>query len=606
MINLTIDYRIIFTFAIILSWENLLNKKTIRAWALGLGSAAGFFALTKFTVGICTFGALFLLLLCNVYKSIYSKSNLRTSILALTDSILAAASISFVFIDPNPQTSFHKLLICGALAGAFGGGCWLLQKIFQNGKEVNFFANQISQLLRGFLKNITGWGGAYFAYSISLLVTILYIDPTLSKFIGGSLEVSSGYSSAMSAVGSPWEVGFAVFELVLACVLFFSLARENSLGFSLSLAFLAWMTFKHGFVRQDGHVLIFIFSVPFLVALGITKAKSLRTKKLGFSVYMYTLGMLLVYIFTHNPFGQQIQLRNIFQVLKPDNAINRFSHLTNLNALKKSTQEASANNLSAIKLPEKIVSKLEGKQVDIIPFEISLVAANDLDWKPKPAFQSYVAFTSLLDNANLKSFSSHPRDYILYQFASIDGRHPFFDEPATFFYLLCNYSLTSENPGFIKNAPPLMENLMLLKRRQSDICSSISASETESIRWEQRHFIKDEDKENVLVRVRIKIEYSFLGKLYKTLFRAPPVIMKVTYEGDREVSYRIVPEVANNGVLISHLPADTAEALSFFQALSFAKDRLPSTVETFQFSNQNSLLYTSDIDLKFSSYRISP
>jgi len=604
LINFTTDYRIIFTFLILLSWDNILNNKSIRWWSLGLGAVAGFCLLTKFTVGVATVGALILLLLGNLYNSLRSQSTVELSILALVDAIIAATSVAFLFLNPYPILGLHKLLICAAIAGAFGTTTWLLQRQ-QSRKQLSQAVEEAPpKPLNNWRKQLVGWQGFYWVYSLSLLITVLASEPSLLAFITTSLEISSGYSSAMSAVASPWEVRCALLGVVIVLALLTILARENSLGFSLSLAFLLWLTFKHGFVRQDGHVLIFVFSLPLIVSLIIAKARSLRLAKFAYIVHGYALVMIMVYCFVPKPFGQLLSLNHIFKVLNPKPAVlvSKASSLLNLNQVKEQTAAASLNSLAAVKLPDNVIALLQDKQIDVVPIETSIVAANNLNWKPRPVFQSYVAFKTSLDNANLNSLVTQPRDYLLYQFATIDGRHPFFDEPATFFHIMCNYQLSPAIPGFVKDAPPTIAQLMILEQRQSSICSTGLAEEKITIPWEAAQALVTKD--DSIARAAVKIKYSLFGKIYKTLFRSPPVSMKVTYQDGFELGYRIIPENADNGIVISHLPKEPNEFLSFFQALNSAQGQLIGKVKSVSFSNQNSLLYSSKIELTLTSYNL--
>ncbi|NEP60477.1 MAG: hypothetical protein F6K31_26320, partial [Symploca sp. SIO2G7] len=584
LINFTTDYRIIFTFLILLSWDNILNNKSIRWWSLGLGAVAGFCLLTKFTVGVATVGALILLLLGNLYNSLRSQSNVELSILAFVDAIIASTSIGFLLLNPAPLLSLHKLLICAALAGAFGAITWYIERL-QTQKQLSQTEKAPTSKFKNWTKQLVGWQGFYWVYSLSLLITVLASEPSLLAFITTSLEVSSGYSSAMSAVASPWEVRCALLGVVIVLALLSVLARENSLGFSLSLAFLLWLTFKHGFVRQDGHVLIFIFSLPLIVSLIIAKAQTIRLAKFAYLVHAYALAMILVYCFVPKPFGQPLNhLSGIFKILNPKPAVlvSKTSSLLNLNQVKEQTIAASLNNLAAVKLPDNVLALLQDKQIDIVPTETSLVAANNLNWKPRPIFQSYVAFKTSLDNANLNSLVTQPRDYLLYQFTTIDGRHPFFDEPATFFHMMCNYQLSPAIPGFVKDAPPTIAQLMILEQRQSSICPTSLAKEKFTIPWQAAQALATRD--DSIVRAAVKIKYSLFGKIYKTLFRSPPVSIKVTYEDGGELGYRIIPENADNGIVISHLPRDANEFLPFFQALDSAQGQLVGKVKSVSFS----------------------
>ena len=188
--------------------------------------------------------------------------------------------------------------------------------------------------------------------------------------------------------------------------------------------------------------------------------------------------------------------------------------------------------------------------------------------------------------------SKKNRDYLFYQFQSIDGRHPFFDEPKTFFYVFCNYEPSAEIPGFVKTLK--LSNIILLEKRHESRCSPTSWSETSSIAWDTPHSVEASNNETI-VGANFKFQYSLVGKIYKNLFRSPPVMMKIDYVDASEKTYRIIPENSENGVIVSHLPRDDNEALSFL------KGQLPTRVKSFSFHTSNSLLYAPNIKMSFSS-----
>ena len=137
---------------------------------------------------------------------------------------------------------------------------------------------------------------------------------------------------------------------------------------------------------------------------------------------------------------------------------------------------------------------------------------------------------------------------------------------------------------------------MILENRKSSICSASTMGKSSSIPWNTSHLIEAGD--GLITRAKVKFNYSTFGKIYKTLFRSPPVMMEVTYINGLRKSYRIIPENSDNGVIVSHLPKDDSEAMSFFRG------QLPAQVKSFSFSTSNSLLYAPNIEMTFSSYKL--
>ena len=142
----------------------------------------------------------------------------------------------------------------------------------------------------------------------------------------------------------------------------------------------------------------------------------------------------------------------------------------------------SNKNLLLSKLPIDILKVINNKSIDIIPWEVSLAPANNLNWQPRPIFQSYSAYTDKLDEINFSSLSSKPRDYFFYSFYSIDGRHPFFDEPKAFFYVSCNY----QPAVLLSNGNSI---LSVLKKNKSTYCLPSKTEDKIMIEWNQVHSV---------------------------------------------------------------------------------------------------------------------
>lgn len=134
----------------------------------------------------------------------------------------------------------------------------------------------------------------YVCYSFGLFALVYYSFPSLTAYLKGAWEISSGYSSAMSLIGPAWQLNLGISQVVLILIILFLTAREGSFSFSISLAIVLALSFKHGFVRQDGHIMIFFSMTPFIVALCMNKTKKRFSNVFSLLVHIYTLFILLV------------------------------------------------------------------------------------------------------------------------------------------------------------------------------------------------------------------------------------------------------------------------------------------------------------------------
>lgn len=573
------EYQILFIFIILLSSDRILRPNSIRWWAAGLGGLAGFLAHTKVSLGPFTALSLLLFVSAHIYTSFKSRSDLRISCFALADAVLAGGTSAFIFLGQNIWLSLGKTVACLVLAAAVGGVIWRAGE----------------KLFRGALNSrVAGWLVFYLVYSICLAAAIFHSSPSLLSYLRGYLEITSGYSSAMSIVGSSWELGLALSEIALIAALLFIIAREGNPSFAVATALILLLDFKHGFVRQGGHVLRFFFCVPLIVSLCALKIRKEWLQKLSYVIHIYALVLAAAHYNYYSQIIPELLTGNMSRPLAPAAVAQKASFLWDLRELQAALDAKSQANLDKVKLPEKVVRLLKDKPVDIIPWEISLVPANSLNWQPRPIFQSQAAYTTFLDNANRQNLATQPRDYILYNFLTVDGRHPFFDDPSTFFQVFCNYRLSPEIPDFINM--PAVSNLMVLERRESGICAPGVAGRNFSMKWNESKALEAGD--GFIIRAGIKFEYTLFGKIYKTFFRVPPVMLRVTYMGGLRRDYRILPGNSANGVTVSHLPANDSEALSFFRG------KLAGRVKSFSFAISNPLLFQPDIAVSLTSHNL--
>jgi hypothetical protein len=434
----------------------------------------------------------------------------------------------------------------------------------------------------------------YGLYGLLLLQTIsLDTFPSLLSYLGNSWQISSGYSSAMSIVSSRVRllIAFICFVLILVLMIMASLDKRISLAVAYILPLL--LSFKHGFVRQDAHVVLFTLMAMLLASLYTIIIKEYQFKKITYFIWAAIfLGCIII---TSSPNSTILENAHKWSNFRPDRVVNNIgvviSSLLDPKELKMRGDRSTNQNLQTIaaatKLPDSVLEKFRGKTIDVIPREFALIPGNQLNWKPRPIIQSYSAYTEKLDEINYQSLSQSPRDYLIYHFQSIDGRHPFFDEPKAFSYVVCNYQIDSVNSPF--RVPALKTNFYLLEKQNFERCRSENLEKTTDINWNQVYELPT--RKDSITRAKIKFEYSWLGKITKKLFRIPPVIITVNYLDGTKANFRIIQDNSANGVIISHLPRNDEELIAFLQG------KLAPQVKSFSFSVSNPFLFSPQIQV---------
>jgi len=602
------DYQILFIYLIFLTFDSLFQRFPF-SFPILLGSIAGICLLTKFSLGISVIGSLSLFLIVNLIQSFQAKfwSKISINFLALLNLYLATISTAWLLLSPNNfLQSLQNLTVIFSFSFSFS---FLIAYFALYTKIINrfkwFFRNKKvtpifpSSLTVEKIKIADALKSSYFkilfypSYTIFLIFTVIYSPHSLIDYLGNSLEISSGYSSAMSMMGNTIKLGLAVLNFFSIVILLFVIRKNTHLNLASALIFVLWIAFKHSCIRQDiEHLPLFFLTTPLITSFYIIKLKSYRELKMSYYIFSFVcicsfLILVSPYIFPQEIINPQLNQSN---KLNPTNVFNNISSIFHTEELKNEILAMSAKNLSTLQLPSDILNMVSNKPIDIIPWEVSLAPANNLNWQPRPILQSYSAYTEKLDKINFSSLSLKLRDYLFYDFYSIDQRHPFFDEPKTFFYVFCNY----------QPAPLLLNRhsiLSVLKKNKSTRCLPSTTEKKVIIEWNQVHSVNF--SVDSIIRAEIKFSYSIFGKLQKALFRVPPVSIIVDYVDGSSQVYRIIPENSGNGVILSHLPKNGQEAISFL------KGNLPANVKSFRFETSKQSLYKPTIEINFLSNKLT-
>ena len=538
-----------------------------------------------------TFGALLMYWLGHlypIYRSLARGPKLQEALVILLTATGSAMAVTFVGLHGNLGLGLLRLLPSAAIALAWG---WGTQRYLKD--------NPRCAKVRPSL----GWFSSLAVFGVTLTAVVLMTQrPSMLGFVLWSLQFSSGYSSAMSLIGSSVELALAIAMVVMLLTLFVRFVTGRSLGLFLALAFILWIVLKHGFVRQDAHVFMFFFVTPFLLSVARQQRPRRPSRRLSGVVMLLMLAVMGLYWQFPGVFGHPEIPWNLSLIHKPRLVLNRVVHF-DFSRVFEEVQAMSNESLMPVRLSDEVNGYLQPKTVDVMPWEIALIPANNLNWQPRRTLQSYAAYTTRLDNWTAQGVREQPPEAILYDFVDLDGRHPFVSEPATLFEVFSRYQLSPEFPEFIPTE--LQPNLMLLEPRPESR-SWLASPEVErrSLSWNEAMTLPQ--VEGQMLRGAIAIKESFLGKIIKTLLRAAPVRMRVTYTDGSEATYRILPTTSENGVILSHLPRSPQEGLAFWQGLELPNLPLPAAVDSIAFETDNPLIYRSGIDVTLTSFALKP
>jgi hypothetical protein len=252
-------------------------------------------------------------------------------------------------------------------------------------------------------------------------------------FISSSVAIFAGFNAAMGLDQDQtayWMVAAA--GVVTAALLYARFEAVTSwplrhrVALTVVLALVLFMTYKTSFVRWH-----FTFVFATLVLVSIATWIPRMERRTGLLAVATTLAAFL---------GATQADAWGFLDPSPWDAVNQ-RHTLFANA--ETTRQNRHALAGAYAIDESILGRIRGESVHIGPLESGVAFAHDdLVWKPLPVYQDYTVYTAGLDEINrsaLLDADAAPRFILRGPPVAIDGKHPWFEGPATMRAMLCLY-----------------------------------------------------------------------------------------------------------------------------------------------------------------------
>ena len=372
---------------------------------------------------------------------------------------------------------------------------------------------------------------------------------SVASYLRTAAEISSGYSAAMVSVGPNREVAFAL-AIGAAIVAFALLARrERKYSFaplSIVVLFLAW---KHGFVRQDPHIILYFGTAAMLVAILLAGVRRPLTRVVGLGV---TVVALFSFIWAYDS-----QLHTDAPPLFDAKRLAIGARYV-VAPLATNARLAELANLAPDRLPQRLRATLERKTVDAVPIETAVIAANGLRWKPLPVFQAYTAYTPALDRLNRDALVADGAEAIVYEYNAIDDRLPFGEMPATTRELVCRYRPTTRIWTML---PP--HGFLAIYRSPGARCDETPAGAAALPEMNRPIDVPEPASNAEFIVATFDIRPTLLAKLRTVLWRSPVVHIDILFDDKTIQRYRAVTATLGDGVIISPTPRGLAETSDF-------------------------------------------
>jgi hypothetical protein len=351
-----------------------------------------------------------------------------------------------------------------------------------------------------------------------------------------SMQMAGGYQQSMGVDPAPGilplAIAVALTGISLISVSVYAHRRSLLSCFPvLGLAAGYWISWKHGLIRADDHVnLFFGFSL-----LGFVCFPAFNRALSGARItqFLSAVGGLLCLA------GISVQSSS-FLTEGPTYFI---SHLvgTTRSLLFLTNYRTEMNARLSLQKQRfecpRIKAEVGKSTVDVFGHYQGIALLNDLNYHPRPAFQSYNAYTPFLIRANADFYRSRVApSFVISTLYSIDYRLPTLDDSEALRVLLLDYELVLQENGF------LLWRRSALRRAAIE---EVTESETGEIVLGQAVPLTEGN-----VWCVMDIKESTLGKLRSFLYKPPILFISVADKDDRSTVYRILPSIARCGFIL--------------------------------------------------------
>ncbi|MBP9912182.1 MAG: hypothetical protein KBF26_02125 [Opitutaceae bacterium] len=478
-------------------------------------------------------------------------------------STLAIMLAGLCLVHHHPIASRRALLVCCASAGYLG--FLTLSKGTHTVLAVGTLGLVCMQtlILRDF-RRLPWIFAAYLGSVVGFLLAAGQNPLNFPSYVLGVLELSSGYNAAMG-LDEPRDLflrGLALFLCLLALLFVCTWPRRrnpSALAGGLLLAGYAFIFWKHGFVRSDGHVLIF-FQLSYVSALMALLFFSLREETPPSWRWRAPAGVLAAIIVALGLWaeGSYTAIRHRWMLeATPRRLATAWDQITAPARARAQLDVALSQKRDDYQLPH--MKLLAGNQrVDFFGIELGYLLLNRFNYHPRPVGGgNFSVFTPKLHDLNVAFMRDPDRrpEFVVADPQTIDERFPAQDDAGTLRVLLADYVPVESSAGLLflqaRPGPSRLAEPTLIRTDPLPLDTVI----------EVPHL-----SEHEMLLVSFSLPLNLRGRLRAMAYKPPPVFMDLGGEGiNHPADRRIIPGMFQRPVPFSPVIEDVYGLQEFYE-----------------------------------------
>ena len=380
----------------------------------------------------------------------------------------------------------------------------------------------------------------------------------LAPYFRTSLWIAAGYEAGMSEPAPGSRLALAAVASACFAVLLGarvgrrprSLARFSS-GALLAASF--FLAFKSGFVRQWGELTFFGFAAlaPFVVAALLANGASarggacrLRSALEGAARAGCVVASLAgaTFVDSEDRPASGVQAARVIGERWSTHVARHAGSLFDLGGYRARCESLLERLRRGCALPE-IRRRVGEGTVDILPPYQALILLNGLNWRPRPVFQGYVAYTPELMELNRRFLSGERApQFLIGKLEALEKRFPTTEDGDALQIALRDYR------------PLLVENDWMLLERARE--SPPARTERELVRESELALGERMDLRGLAGSchvLAIDVKLSWRGRLRQFVYQASPLLLELRASDKKAYKYRITPAMTETGALLDPL-----------------------------------------------------
>ncbi len=361
--------------------------------------------------------------------------------------------------------------------------------------------------------------------SASLVLTWLGtaqgLDDAL-RWMTSSLEIVRGYGDGVGLGGEPGHLAGAL-ALAVGCALVWAGDERQPIVARVALIAFLWVVLQAAFVRDHPSVAAVVFGVLGWLTLLVAPRRG-RT--------MFVVAALVYAALVHGSMLHQGRMRwqDPWAGFPPG-----------LRLVGPVVQPAAAPSAPHL-----------GGTVDVYPWGIGSLLAAGLDWRPRPVWQSYAAYTLELARRNAAALSAATRpDSLLLHVGPIDGHPPLLEDGPSWPRMWRFYTAHDGEGAFLaltRRPTPKTVRRDALAARDGELGGDLPLP----------------GLQGGAIVARIHLRPTLRGQLVGILWRRPVVWLSVATADGRIERFRFVPGMGAAGFILSPLVRDGADLHELF------------------------------------------